>query len=286
MSANKSKPKYLFPILSIALVLFVLGIFLLITLQAKEFVQKLKESVDVWIEMHDGASPDEAAQLIEKINTHPNIVPESVTWISKEQAAAMIKKELGDESLLEDLPNMMRDVVRFHIRADRLNIDDMAHFREEMKSDTLVSELFFETANAENITSNMEKLSLIALILGIILIFVSSILIHNTVRLSLFSNRLLVKNMQLVGATHAYIRKPYAVRATMNGLWAALIAICLLLACMYALKHFMQGMIEIDANWSNLVTFALLVLIGVLISLLSTWYTLNKYLNARIEDLY
>jgi cell division transport system permease protein len=284
--AKGSKPSYLYPIVGIALVLFVLGIFLLITLHVQSFVRTLKENVDVWVEMHQGASPQDAARLIKRIQLNEHVVTESVKWISHEEAAALIKQELGDENLLEDLPNMMRDVVQFHVRADRLNAEDLQALQEEIRTDSLVSELFFETANADEISSNMESVSRIALALALLLIIISVVLIHNTVRLALYTNRLLIKNMEIVGATHQFIRAPYLWRSVYNGLWSALIAILLLIGCLYLLNKYLKGFEEIEANWSIFVTFAVLLGLGVCISVLSTRFTLNKYLKARVEDLY
>jgi cell division transport system permease protein len=198
----------------------------------------------------------------------------------------MIKQELGDENLLEDLPNMMRDVVQFHVRADKLNAEDLVLFQEEMRSDSLVSEMFFETANADQISQNMESVSRIALALALLLVAISVVLIHNTVRLALYTNRLLIKNMEIVGATHSFIRAPYLWRSVYNGLWSALIAIVLLIGCLYLLNKYFNGFEQIEANWSIFATFAVLLVLGVFISALSTWFTLNKYLKARVEDLY
>ncbi len=284
--AKGAKPSYLYPIVGIALVLFVLGIFLLITLHVQDFVRTLRENLDVWVEMHQGATPQEAAELVRRIQQNPYIIPESVKWISHEEAAALIKQELGDENLLEDLPNMMRDVVQFHVRADKLKPEDLVQFQEEMRADSLVSELFFETANADQISENLESLSRVALALALVLIIISVVLIHNTVRLALYTNRLLVKNMQIVGATHSFIRAPYVWRSVYNGLWSALIAIALLIGCLYLLNKYLKGFSQIEANWSIFATFAALLVLGVTISVLSTWFTLNKYLRAKVEDLY
>jgi cell division transport system permease protein len=284
--SKTSKPGYLYPIVGTALVLFVLGVFLLITLHTRAFVNTLKENVDVWVEMHPDATPDQAAQLIARVSANTSVVPGSVKWMSREEAASQIKQELGDENMLEDLPSMMRDVVQFHVRANQLTDQGMTTLKEEMKSDSLVSEIFFETANAENITSNMARISQIAIALALILVIISIVLIHNTVRLALYTNRLLVKNMQLVGATNAFIRSPYLWRAAVNGLWSALIAIGLLIACLYFIQQYAKGIEEIQANWSILATFATLLVTGLVISVLSTWFTLQKYLNTRVEELY
>jgi cell division transport system permease protein len=284
--SSASKPGYLYPIVGIALVLFVLGVFLLITVHTQAFVHSLKENVDVWVEMHPDATPDQAAQLIAQVSSNAAIVPGSVKWMSREEAAAQIRLELGDENMLEDLPSMMRDVVQFNVKADQLTTEGMTALKEEMKADSLVSEIFFETTNAENITSNMTKMSQIALALALILVIISVVLIHNTVRLALYTNRLLVKNMQLVGATNGFIRSPYLWRAAVNGLWSGLIAIGLLIGCLYLVQQYAKGIEEIEANWSIFATFATLLVTGVTISLVSTWFTLNKYLNARVEDLY
>jgi cell division transport system permease protein len=282
----RTRPNYLYAITSVALVLFILGFFGLIALHARSLVQIFKERVDIWLELQPDIPQEEVARIVGEIRRQPFVKPESVRFISREQAAATMRRELGDESLLEDLPGMMRDVVQFNVRAAYFQKDSLAGWRAELRQDPAVADLYYEAANIGNIGANIEKIGWISLGLGFLLIFAAITLIHNTIRLALYANRFIIKNQELVGATWGFITRPYLRRSLLNGVLSAVLAIAALIALLWWARQAVPELKDLEDLNGMLMIFTGLAVLGVLISGLSTWFVVHKFLKLRIDDLY
>ena len=139
-----SRPNYLSVILSVALVLLLIGIFVLTAAYGNRLVALYKEKVDIWLELKPDIADSEVARVVGNVRAQPFVKKETLTFITKEQAAATMRKDLGDESLLEDLPNLMRNVVRFNVKSAFLTSDSLASWRAEIRRDTAVADVFFE----------------------------------------------------------------------------------------------------------------------------------------------
>lgn len=282
----RSKPTYLYAIISVALVLFIVGFFALTALHGRKLVTLFKEKVDIWLELKPEAPVDEIPRIIASIRQQPFVKAETVTYITREQAASAMKEDLGDKSLLEDNPDLLRDVIRFNVKADYLNDDSLSRWREALRQDSLVADLYFEAANTGNVGKNIQNLGVIALCLGFLLIFAAVTLIHNTIRLALFSNRFLIKNQELVGASWAFISRPFIRRGIINGLTSAALAIAALIATLWWIYRLIPDLSTLQDTNSILAVFVGLVALGVLISGLSTYFVVNKFLRMRVDDLY
>lgn len=283
---SRSKPTYLYAIISVALVLFIVGFFALTALHGRKLVTLFKEKVDIWLELKPEAPVDEIPRIIASIRQQPFVKSETVTYITREQAASAMKEDLGDKSLLEDNPDLLRDVIRFNVKADYLNDDSLSRWREALRQDSLVADLYFEAANTGNVGKNIQNLGVIALCLGFLLIFAAVTLIHNTIRLALFSNRFLIKNQELVGASWAFISRPFIRRGIINGLTSAALAIAALIATLWWIYRLIPDLSTLQDTNSILAVFVGLVALGVLISGMSTYFVVNKFLRMRVDDLY
>lgn len=282
----RTKPTYLYAIVSVALVLFILGFFALTALHGRKLVTLFKEKVDIWLELKPGTPESEVPRIISTIRQQPFVKKESVTFITREQAMAAMKKDLGDNSLLEDNPDLLRDVIRFNVQADFLESDDLAAWREEMHQDSTVADIYLEATDTGNIGKNIQNLGLLALGLGILLIFAAVTLIHNTIRLALYSNRFLIKNQELVGASWAFISRPYIQKGIANGFVSAAFAIAALITLLWWMYRVMPEFGQLQDLNAILAVFVGLMLLGVLISGLSTYFVVNKFLRMRVDDLY
>lgn len=283
---SRSKPTYLYAIVSVALVLIMVGFFALTVLHANRLVQVFKEKVDVWLELKSDVPQEEIARIIQRVRSEPFVKAETVTFVTREQAAATMRTELGEESLLEDIPNLMRDVVRFNVRSDFFREDSLRQWRETLKQDTLIADLYVEAANIGNVGTNIEKLGWLTLGLGILLIFAAITLIHNTIRLALFANRFMIKNQELVGASWSFISRPYIRRGILNGLWSAVLAIAALIVLLNWAQRQMPDLRDLEDLNGILAIFTGLAVLGMVISGLSTYFVVNKFLKMRIDDLY
>ncbi len=283
---SRTKPTYLYAVASVAMVLFLVGLFALMVLHGQTLVALFKEKVDVWLEFKPDTPQEDIARIIQEVRRQPFVKPETVTYITREQAAASMQEELGDESLLADIPNLMRDVVRFNVRADFFERDSLSQWREVLKQDTLVAELYVEAADTGNIGRNIENIGWLTLGLGFLLIFAAVTLIHNTIRLALYANRFVIKNQELVGASWGFISRPYIRRGIFNGLWSALLAIAVLIALLNWAQHQIPDLEDLEDLNGILAIFVGLIGLGILLSGLSTWFVVNKFLRMRVDDLY
>ncbi|MDX1910296.1 MAG: permease-like cell division protein FtsX [Saprospiraceae bacterium] len=282
----RTRPTYLYAIASVALVLYVLGFFALMALHGQRLVTLFKERVDLWLELKPGLAESDVARIVGEVRQQPFVKKESVTFITREQAAATMREDLGEESLLEDMPDLMRDVVRFNVKAEYLEDQRLADWREALKQDTVVSELFFEAANTNNVAANIRNMGMVTLVLGLLLVFAAITLIHNTIRLDLYSNRFIIKNQELVGASWEFISRPYIRRGVINGLWSAGLAILALSITLWGLPRAMPLFEQLQNTNEAVLVFSALALLGVLISGASTWWVVNKFLRMKLDDLY
>lgn len=283
---SRTRPNYLYAIASVALVLFVLGFFALMALHGQKLVTMFKEKVDLWMELKPGLAEADVARLVASVRQQPFVKKESVTFITREQAAATMRKDLGDDSMLDDMPDLMRDVVRFNVKAEFLDDQRLIDWREALRQDSTVSDLYFEAANTSNVGENIRSIGIITLALGVFLIFAAIALIHNTIRLALYSNRFIIKNQELVGASWEFISRPYIQRGIINGLWSAAIAMVALAVTLWWLRQLMPDFQELQDMNAVVLVFSGIAFMGVLISGLSTWWVVNKFLRMRLDDLY
>ena len=242
----RTKPNYLNAIASVALVLFVLGFFALTALHGRKLVSLFKEKVDIWLELKPNLADNDVRRIVAQIRQNPMVKSETVTFVTKEQAMATMQEDLGDDSMLEDMPDLLRDVIRFNVKAEYLDDAQLTTWRETLKQDTLVSDLYFEAVNTANVSDNIRNLGMVTLLLSLLLIFTAVTLIHNTIRLAMYSNRFLIKSQELVGASWDFISRPYIRRGIFNGLWSAVLAIFALIFTLWWLRILIPDLSQLE----------------------------------------
>ena len=286
IAAGRTRPNYLYSIISVALVLFVLGFFALMVLNARQLVQGLKEKVNLIVELKEGTGEAEASQLQEQLAVSSYSKAGSVTYISKEQAAEIMREEFGEDFLKLDLPNPLYDVITFNVKAIYMDPDSLKKVRESLMEQPAVSDVYYQESLVNEISDNIRSLSLIGLGILIFSIIVAGTLIHNTVRLALYANRFLIKNMELVGASWEFISRPYIRRGAWHGGLSGLLASVALMLLYFWMEKAVPGL-QGGQHWGGLLSLALLLcLLGIAINTFSTYYVVRKYLKMRVDDLY
>jgi cell division transport system permease protein len=282
----RAKPNYFYSVISVAMVLFTLGFFGLVVLNAQLLVKSLKERVNLTVELLPTATPQLADGIVKQLEQSDYVRKGSVEYISKETAAAILREDFGEDFLKLDLPNPLFDVVTFNVQASFMEVDSLKQITAAIEQDTIVADVFYQESLVDDIAKNIQSVSWVAA--GVLLLFalIAIILIHNTVRLALYANRFLVKNMQLVGASWEFISKPYLRRAVRHGLLSGMIAsVALFMLYLWIQSDVpgLRGMI----SWEVLgALFGCLFLLGALINGTSTYYVVRKYLKMRVDDLY
>ena len=271
-------------IISIALVLFLMGLIMLMGLLGNKLSVYVKENLSFSIVLKDNLKETDIQKMQNRLDALPFI--KSTAYISKEQAAKELEEELGEnpETFLGFNPLQASIEVKLH--AEYANPDSLQLIEKQIKRYTSVDELLYRKDMMEMVHNNMQRLGVILLALAAVLTLISFVLIGNTIRLLIYSKRFLIHTMQLVGATAGFIRAPFIRYNIVSGLMASILAILLLTGTLYYLQNELDGFVQLlDIQTLLMVDGAVLVL-GLLLSTVATIIAVNKYLRMEVDQLY
>jgi cell division transport system permease protein len=271
-------------IVSITLVLFLLGTLSVLLLHANKLSDYLKENIEISLVIQPDADSLTVNELYQRVKS-TNYVKE-VTLISKEQAAEELKKELGEDFVTFLGYNPLYPSINMRLRSDFADTQTIESFINSVKSNPAVKEVQYQASLVESLNRNVKTISWILVGFSILLTLVAVALINNTIRISLYAKRLLIKSMLLVGATKGFIRKPFLINSVVNGIIGALAAIGLLTALFYFGEQKIPELSLIRDMQLMGIVAGLLVFLGIFLSLICTLFAVNKYLRYRTEDLY
>jgi cell division transport system permease protein len=281
----KTKPNFIYANISTALVLFLLGAFSLVLLFANDLIRTYLENIEIMVEMKPEADAAANTTFRQYLTNQAFVRTGSLKYTTKEEAATVMRKEFGSD-LMAFGNNPLYNNFTFNVTASRANADSMRHIANIIKQNTLVSDVFYRAESIQNIATNMRNIALLTLLLTLVFVFIAANLIHNTVKLSLYSNRFLIKNMQLVGASWDFITRPYLLTSYKNGLISGLLAVAGLGGLIFLLYQQIPAFADFY-NPLGIIAICIGILgIGVLISGWSTRRCINKYLRMRLDDLY
>ncbi len=282
----RSRVNYMSVIFSMALVLLMLGLFGYALLFGSRLAIALRESIQVVTELREDVDVETVETLIASLRKSRFVKAETVKKITREEAAKTMKAEFGEDFSGLGMPNPFFDIITFNVPAEFMHPDSLLWIREALIQEPGVSDVFYQQNVAELIAANVKKVAWGALLIAIFFIFAAATLIHNTVRLSLFANRFLIKNMELVGATWGFISRPYLWRAVWHGLLSGLMAAGSLWGMHSALEQYLPQWGDLSQPESLVLLCVGLVLLGVLVNTMSTFFVVRKYLRLRVDDLF
>ncbi|UYQ93288.1 permease-like cell division protein FtsX [Chitinophaga horti] len=282
-SAKKSKPSYIYSIIGVALVLLMLGVLGLIMINATKLSVYFKESIVLNVILRDDVPEKQALALRDTLASKPFV--KNIKFISKEQAAEEFKKEFEDFTALLGY-NPLYASIEISPNAAYVNNDSLKVIEQSLISQNNVREIHYQRALVQQLNENVRKIGLVLLVISIVLAVVVLVLIDNTIRLAMFSNRFLIKTMQMVGATRGFIAKPFDIRSIINGAVSALLAIAGLVAIIYFIESQVPELKAMRDYFMFAVLFVGLIILGIGISFLSTHRSVMKYLKLRLDDLY
>ncbi len=271
-------------VISISLVLFLLGIVGFLILNAGSIRNYVKENIGFNVELKDNLREADMQQL-KKILDAKNYV-RSTDYVSKEEAAAETQKALGEDFIDFLGYNPLPAVIKVKLKAPWANPDSILYIENELKSYPQINDIYYRKTLLHEINANVKKISLVLVSFSFLLFLIALTLINNTIRLSIYSKRFIIHTMRLVGATRGFIRKPFIWKGIYHGFIASLIAIGLLLSLIFlAQKQVSDILYILDPDIIGLL-FLAVIFAGVLISMVSTFFAVNKYLNLKKDDLY
>jgi len=283
-ASKKTKTIYISTIFSIALVLLMLGMLGLILVHAKNLSNYVKENIVLNIIVDEGAKETDVLQFQKDLNANPAI--KTTQYVNKEMAARNLTNDLGEDFVNFLGYNPLLSTVDVYLKADYANNKSIEVLKAGIAKNPVVKEVIYQGSLIDMVNKNINTIGLIILGFAAILLIISVALINNTIRLAIYSQRFLIKSMQLVGATKNFIRKPFILLAALHGLIAAFIAILILLGILYYAQREIPEIVILRNYTEFGIVLLGLVGVGIFITAISTSFAVSKYLRLKIYDLY
>ncbi len=281
---RRLKSSYVSTVVSITLVLFVLGLLGLIILQTQKLSEQLRQSIQVSIFLNDNAQDRQISRLMAQLNAMPEV--NETTYITREEAAESLMKELGEDFVSFLGYNPLSALIQVSLKASYTSPDSMVVFESKVKRHEIVSDVDYQKSLVHLINDNLKRIGIGLLAFSMLLLIIAFALINNTIRLSVFSKRFLIKSMQLVGATQSFIRKPFIIKGIMQGIISALVSIMLLIFTIYAAEKQIPEMAMLHDKQMLAILFSGIIFLGALLSYVSTFFAVRKYLKIKTDNLY
>jgi cell division transport system permease protein len=281
---RRLRSSYITSVISISLVLFMLGLIGILLLNTHRISVIVKENIGFSVILKESVKEADMLQLQKNLDASRFI--KSTEYISKERAAKEFQQELGEDFVSFLGFNPLLSSIEVKLYAAYANQDSIALVEKEIQKYDQVKEVYYQKSLVNLINENVRNISLIIFIFCGILFVIAISLINNTIRLSIYSKRFIINTMQLVGATKSFIRKPYLYKSILHGIYCSGIAITILLFFLNWLERQLGGMIKLNDINTIFILCSMLLIIGIVINFISTWFAVNKYLRLSTEELY
>jgi cell division transport system permease protein len=285
---NLGSYPYLSVVLSITLALFVIGVFGSLVIYSKELERLVRENVKIQVYLKNQITENQRGQIEKSIASKAFISKNesAIQFISRDQAAKEFTEETGEDFKKFLGENPLRDAFLVKIDENFHDIENMKKIKEEVEKIGGVYEVYYVENVVDSINKNITKIGFILMGLVALLLFVVVLLINNTLRLALFSQRFLIRSMQLVGARSSFIQRPFLIRAGIHGFVAGIFAISLLIGLLILATRKVEDLAIIQNNDRLIILLGTLVFIGILVAVASTFRAVSKYLKLSLDELY
>lgn len=282
--AKRSTPSYFMAIVGVSLVLFLLGLLGWNVINANRLGENFRENVEVQVYVRENISSKDSATLVNYVAAQP--YTKSWKYLTKDDARKQFLSDgNSDFSTVLDR-NPLPASVNFRIRSEYANPDSLNKIKADLTQNIAVSEVQYNQKLVSNLNDMIRKISFILLGVAVVISILVIILIDNTIRLAMFSNRFLIKTMQMVGATRWFIAKPMDIRALVNGAISGLVAIGGIVGVIFVSEKYLPEIRALRDYTLLSVLFVVIVLLGICISFISTHRSVVKYLKMKLDDLY
>ena len=271
-------------VISISLVLLLVGVASILLLNARSVSDYFKENLQVSVLMKQDVSEEQALAYQSSLAGIPGV--KATTFISREQGIEEMAQMLGRDFLDVFSTAPVPVSIDVNLEAAYVSPDSLEVVKTALSASPLVEEVVYQTSLVEALNANLQKIGLVLGVLILLLLFISFVLIGNMVRLNVFSRRFTIHTMQLVGATRGFIRAPFIGQSALQGLFAALVAILMLVGGLFILRKEFVQLFEIFRLDTLLATMAIVIVSGVLICVVSTWIVVGRLVRFDRDQLY
>ena len=271
-------------VISMSLVLFVLGVLGFLLINANRLSNHVKQNIGFSVMIKEGVKDVDIMQLQKLIDSKAYSLESD--WVTKEDAAKGLQEQLGEDFIAFLGYNPLLESIDIKLKASYANPDSLLILQQQLTKNDLIHEVFYQKDLVEKINENIRKMSIFLLSFCILLFIICFTLINNTIRLTVYSKRFLIRTMKLVGATNKFIKGPFLSDSIYNGVYSSLVAICMLLTVFQLLQSDMPDFLNIQDFKSMGIIFACIFVAGILFTWLSTFFALRKYLRIKESEIY
>ncbi len=271
-------------VVSLSLVLFMLGLLGIVIMNTQQLSDHVKENIGFQIILNENVKEADIAKLQKTLDVSSYV--KSTELISKEEAAKRLQADLGEDFIDFLGFNPLLASINVHLKAEYANPDSVSWIEKEIIETHLAKEVIYQKPLVNSINENVQKISLVILVFSSLLMVIALALINNTIRLSIYSKRFIIKTMQLVGATQGFIRRPFVLNGIKHGIYGALIAILMLMGVLYFAQKQVPELADLQDEKMLISLFVLVIILGIIISWISTSLAVRKYLRLKSDELY
>jgi cell division transport system permease protein len=277
---------YITSVASIMLVLFMLGLLGLLVLHAQKLSEHIRENIGFEIIMKADVKEAEIIRMQKMLDATPYV--KSAAYITKEEATRRLSADLGEDFIqwLGNEENPLLPSVDVRFKAAWANNDSLAVIADELMQQTIVKEIFYQKSLVHLINQNVQRIGMVLFFMSLLLLVIAIALINNTIRLSVYAKRFLVKSMQLVGATESFIRRPFVWSGILQGVLGAFLAIVLLNLVLYVAVNNLPELLLLQDRPRVILLYAAIFVLGMLLTGISTQLAINKYLRSKTDKLF
>ncbi|MDC1211914.1 permease-like cell division protein FtsX [bacterium] len=281
---RRLRSSYISVVLSVSLVLFTLGLLGLFLLYTQKISNQVMEDIGFTVYLHDDVNEVDVERLTKAIEIAD--YTNQTEYISKDQAIEILKKDLGEDFMQYLDYNPLLASIDVKVIAAYANTDSLAVIKSSLSRSSKIKEIVYQESLIQKVQENLRIAGIVMLVFSGLLLIVAIALINNSIRLSIYSRRFIIKSMQLVGATQGFIRRPFVIRGVLHGIYSALIAILLIMLVMYCLQSILPDLIQIQDIEILASLFVIVMALGIIISWVSTSLAVRKFLRMRGNKMY
>ncbi len=277
-------------IFSITLSLFIIGLFGLLLLHTNKLSEIIKDNIEIQVYLNKDITQNQRIQVLKTLSSKDYVLKSDeeaqISFVSKETAEKKFIEETGED--FKDFlgENPLRDAYTVKIASDFQNAEKLGVIKQDLEEMSAVFEVAYSENLVDSINKNMTKIGLLLLSFASILLLVVVVLINNTIKLALFSQRFLIRSMQLVGAKSSFIQRPFITRALLYGLIGGIIASGILYSVMQYANTKVQDLSTLQEMNKIVILYIILIALGGFIGLASTYRAVKKYLRLSLDELY
>ena len=281
---RRLRSSYLSVVVSVALVLFLLGLLGLLVLKTKTISDHFKEQVAITIFLNDDVADEDIAVLQTILESQE--YSKAVEFISKEEAAKSFSEDIGEDFIAYLGENPLKDALNVYVKSDFVTPEKMAEIEKELSQNSSVFEVSYDKPLIDLLTKNIQRISFWVLLFSGFFTLIAVVLINSAIRLSVYSKRFTIKTMQMVGATKGFIRKPFIWKGVKLGISGSIVAIMGVAVVMFYINKNLPELQIFDDIPLLGILFGAILLVGIIITLLSAFFATRRFLNLKTEELY